>query len=91
VARPRTSKPRSPEHGALGRAIEVVIAEDANMTQESVAHDAGMNPKQVGELARGQANPTYTNLLRVCKGLRISPSELLAKAEELERRRRKRD
>lgn len=86
----RRSKPRGPEYAALGQAIELLIAEDADMTQESVADESGMNIKQVGALVRGQGNPTYRNLLRLCKGLHVSPGELMARADELREKRSRR-
>jgi transcriptional regulator with XRE-family HTH domain len=86
----RRSKPRGPEYAALGQAIELLIAEDADMTQESVADESGMNIKQVGALVRGQSNPTYRNLLRLCKGLHVSPGELMTRADELREQRARR-
>jgi transcriptional regulator with XRE-family HTH domain len=79
----RKSKPRSPYIGALGQAIELVIAENAHMTYETVATDSGLTLKQVGDLVRGQGNPTYTTVLRLCRGLHVRPSELMARADQL--------
>jgi transcriptional regulator with XRE-family HTH domain len=86
----RKSTPRSPDHAVLGQAIEVLIAKDARMTQETVAADGGLNIKQVGTYARGQGNPTYANLLKLCRGLHVSPVQLLALVDELERERMRR-
>jgi len=83
VPRPRTSKPRSPRHAALGQAIELVIAEDPHMTQESVAEEAGLTAKQVGNYIRGQGNPTYTTLVKLCEGLHVRPGVLMARADAL--------
>jgi Helix-turn-helix. len=63
----RKSKPRSADHAALAQAIELLIAEDTRMTQDTVAEDSGLNIKQIGELVRGQGNPTYTTLLKLCR------------------------
>jgi transcriptional regulator with XRE-family HTH domain len=79
----RKSKPRSPYHAALGQAIELFIAENAHMTHETVATDGGLTVKQVGDLVRGQGNPTYTTVLKLCRGLHIRPSELMARADQL--------
>lgn len=87
MARPRTSKPLSLRHAALGQAIELVIAENAEMTHESVADDANMNVKQVGTFVRGRGNPTYTTLLRLCEGLHLSLGELMVRADELYEKR----
>lgn len=83
----RKSEPRSPDHAALAQAIELLIAEDARMTQESVAEESGLNIKQVGELVRGRGNPTYTTLLKLCQGLHVRPGRLMALADELRDKR----
>jgi transcriptional regulator with XRE-family HTH domain len=77
----RKSKPRSPDHAALGEAIDLLITETANMTQASVAADSGLDVRRVSALACGQGNPTYATLLRLCKGLHVSLGELLTKAD----------
>lgn len=83
MPRPRTSSPRSPRHAALGRAIELVIAEEPHMTQDSVADESGLTTKQVGSYIRGQGNPTYTTLVKLCAGLHVSVGELMVRADEL--------
>jgi transcriptional regulator with XRE-family HTH domain len=87
MPRPRTSTPRSPEHAALGQAIELVIAENKHMTQDSVSRHSGLSIEQVGRLIRGQSTPTYTTLLRLCAGLGVSLAKLTLRAEELGRER----
>jgi transcriptional regulator with XRE-family HTH domain len=87
MPRSRTAKPRSLRHAALGQAIELVIAENADMTQEAVAEDAGLDVKQVGMFVRGRGNPTYTTLLKLCEGLHLSLGELMVRADELYERR----
>jgi transcriptional regulator with XRE-family HTH domain len=86
----RKSKPRSPDHAALAQAIELLIAEEAQMTQDSVADDSGLNIKQIGELVRGKGNPTYTTLLKLSKGLHVSLGELMTRADELREQRARR-
>jgi transcriptional regulator with XRE-family HTH domain len=83
----RKSKPRSPYHAALGQAIELLISENGQMTQDSVAMESGLNIKQVGALVRGQGNPTYTTILKLCRGLHVSPGRLLLLVEELQEKR----
>ena len=83
----RKSNPRSPDHAVLAQAIEVLIAKDARMTQETVAQDGGLNLTQVGAYARGRGNPTYTNVLKLCRGLHVSPGELMTLVDELEKKR----
>jgi transcriptional regulator with XRE-family HTH domain len=87
MPRPRTAKPRSLRHAALGQAIELVIAENAGMTHETVAEDSGLDVKQVGTFIRAQGNPTYITLLRLCEGLHVSLGELMVRADELYEKR----
>jgi DNA-binding phage protein len=87
MPRPRTAKPRSLRHAALGLAIELVIAEDAHMTLDTVAADSGLDEKQLGTFIRGQGNPTYSTLLKLCDGLHMSLGELVLRAEDLYEKR----
>ncbi len=87
MPRPRTAKPRSLRLAALGQAIELVIAENVDMTQETVAFDSGLAVKQVGTFVRGQGNPTYTTLLKLCEGLHVSLGELTSRADDLYEKR----
>jgi transcriptional regulator with XRE-family HTH domain len=87
MPRPRTAKPRSLRHAALGQAIELVIAEHAHMTLDTVAAESGLDEKQIGTFIRGQGNPTYSTLLKLCEGLRVSPGELMLTAEKLHKKR----
>lgn len=73
MPRPRTVKPRSLRHAALGQAIELLIAEDAHMTLDTVTGDSGLDEKQT--------------LLKLCDGLHVSRGELTLGAEELHRKR----
>ena len=83
MPRKRKSKPRSPDHAALGQAIELFIAEDSHMTHETVATDGGLTVKQVGDLVRGQGNPTYATILKLCRGLHVRSGKLMERADQL--------
>jgi transcriptional regulator with XRE-family HTH domain len=78
----RRSKPRSLDHAALAQAVERLIAE-AGLTQEQLAERSGLNVKQINALVRGQANPTYENILKVCRGLTVAPGSLMTLVDEL--------
>ncbi|HTZ62746.1 MAG TPA: helix-turn-helix transcriptional regulator [Solirubrobacteraceae bacterium] len=82
---PRRSKPRSPDHAALAGAVERVMAQ-AGMTQEQLAERSGLNVKQINALVRGQANPTYENILKICRGLEVSSGVLMSLVDELRER-----
>ncbi len=79
---PRRSKPRSSDHAALAGAVERLMAQ-AGMTQEGLSERSGLNVKQVNALVRGQANPTYENILKICQGLGVSSGSLMSLVDEL--------
>ncbi len=79
---PRRSKPRSPEHAALGEAVRRLRLEAA-MSQETLAEAAGTDLTQVGGIERGIRNPSYTTLLRLAAALDSSVGELTTLADRL--------
>lgn len=79
---PRRSKPRSPEHAALGEAVRRLRLE-AEMSQETLAEAAGTDLTQVGGIERGIRNPSYTTLLRLAVALDSSVGELTTLADRL--------
>jgi transcriptional regulator with XRE-family HTH domain len=79
---PRRSKPRSPEHAALGEAVRRLRLE-AEMSQEALAEAAGTDLTQVGGIERGIRNPSYTTLLRLAAALDTSVGELTTLADRL--------
>jgi transcriptional regulator with XRE-family HTH domain len=44
-----------------------------------------MHRTYLGGIERGERNPSYTNIRRVAAALEVDASELLARAERLER------
>jgi transcriptional regulator with XRE-family HTH domain len=79
---PRRSKPRSPEHAALGEAVRQLRL-GAEMSQEDLAAAAGTDLTQVGGVERGVRNPSYTTLLRLASALGTSVGELTSHADRL--------
>ena len=79
---PRRSKPRSPEHAALGEAVRQLRLE-AEMSQEELAEAAGTDLTQVGGVERGVRNPSYTTLLRLADALNTSVGEMTTRADRL--------
>jgi transcriptional regulator with XRE-family HTH domain len=57
------------------------------MTLDTMTADSGLDEKQIGTFIRGQGNPTYKTLLKLCDGLYVSLGELMLGAEELHRKR----
>jgi transcriptional regulator with XRE-family HTH domain len=78
----RRSKPRSPEHAALGDAVRSLRLK-AKMSQEQLAEGAETDLTQVGGIERGVRNPSYTTLLRLAKALATSVGELTSLADEI--------
>lgn len=79
---PRRSKPRSPEHAALGEAVRQLRVE-AEMSQEELAEAAGTDLTQVGGIERGVRNPSYTTLLRLAAALGTEVGKLTGFADRL--------
>lgn len=79
---PRRSKPRSPEHAALGEAVRQLRLE-AGMSQEQLAESAGTDLTQVGGVERGVRNPSYTTLLRLADALGTSVGQVASLADRL--------
>jgi len=79
---PRRSKPRSPEHAALGEAVRQLRLE-AGMSQEQLAENAGTDLTQVGGVERGVRNPSYTTLLRLAAALGVSVGRVATLADDL--------
>jgi len=79
---PRRSKPRSPEHAALGEAVRRLRLE-AEMSQEELAESAGTDLTQVGGVERGVRNPSYTTLLRLADALGSSVGQVTSLADRI--------
>ena len=71
---------RSPDHGALGRAIRRA-REARGLSQEALAERCGLHRTYVGGIERGERNPSYTNILRIAEALGERAAQLIAAAE----------
>jgi len=78
----RRSKPRSPEHAALGDAVRA-LRNKVGLSQEQLAEGAGTDLTQVGGIERGVRNPSYTTLLRLAGALDTTVGKLTTLADEL--------
>lgn len=78
----RQSKPRSPEHAALGDAISQLRAE-RGMSQEQLSDAAGIHITHVGGMETGTRNPSYATLVRLARALKTTPGALLTAADKL--------
>ncbi|MFA9560377.1 helix-turn-helix domain-containing protein [Evansella sp. AB-rgal1] len=69
----------------IGHAI-IHLRIKMNYTQEDLAGYTGKNEKYIGRIERGEVrNITVDTLTDISFGLKITPSKLVALAEELER------
>jgi transcriptional regulator with XRE-family HTH domain len=80
---PMSEPPRSdaeeqkdPDLVALGARVRSLRLA-AGMTQEGVAHAADLHWTYIGQIERGERNPTYKSLLRLASGLGIEPSGIM--------------
>lgn len=75
VARPSSPDPR------LAGAIRK-LREHANLSQEAVAHGAALTVSAYARIERGEANPTWTTVTQIARGLDVSLAELVAAVEK---------
>jgi transcriptional regulator with XRE-family HTH domain len=69
---------------ALGQAIRQ-LREKKSLTQEAVAHDAGITTATLGVIERGLSNPTWATVKGIAAALGVSMGELGKLADKLER------
>jgi len=63
--------------------------EAAGLTQERLAFKAGVDRTHISILERGLQSPTVDTLIRVCRALGISASEIIARVEKAHHPRRR--
>ena len=68
---------------AVGKAIRE-LRERRGLTQEAVAHDAGITTATLGVIERGLSNPTWATLRRIASALGSSMVEVAKLAEKHE-------
>ncbi len=68
---------------ALGLAVKA-RRDELGITQEQLAHDAGLHQRWVSNVENGKRNPSLGSLRRLAAGLELGASELLARAEAIE-------
>jgi transcriptional regulator with XRE-family HTH domain len=76
---PRTDDPQI----GLGKAIRQLRTE-GQLSQEALGLSAGIHPTWISHMESGRVNPTWGNVRRIAKGLRVPLSVLAALAEDLE-------
>lgn len=76
VQKDREKTGKDPELVALGRRL-CELRERVGLTQESLAHAAGLHWTYVGQVERGERNLSYKSLLKLARGLGLDPAELM--------------
>ena len=57
--------------------------EKNNLSQEKLAEYCDLHPTYISMLERGYRQPTITTIFKLAKALKIQPSELIGKVEQL--------
>lgn len=55
----------------------VELRDQARMTQEDLAYASGLHPNYIGDLERGERNPSLLVLIALSAGLQVSLLDLL--------------
>jgi transcriptional regulator with XRE-family HTH domain len=76
---PRTDDPQI----GLAKAIRQ-LRQEGQLSQEALGMLADIHPTWISHLESGRVNPTWGNVRRIAKGLRVPLSVLAALAEDLE-------
>jgi XRE family transcriptional regulator, regulator of sulfur utilization len=69
---------------ALGKAIRQLRTE-RGMTQEALAHAAGVTVSHLSTIERGHSNPTWGTLKGIAAALGLSMGELAATSDSFEK------
>ena len=77
---PTTGEPQR----ALGLAIRE-LRENAGISQEDLAHAAGVTTGTISAIERGRSNPTWATAKAIAAALDVSLTELASRSEKLER------
>lgn len=69
---------------SLGQAINI-LAMERNITKYRIAKNSGIPQTTLSEIASGKnSNPTIETIEKIAKGIGVTVSELMKRAEEME-------
>jgi transcriptional regulator with XRE-family HTH domain len=71
----------SPQLLAFGRTVRKA-RRDLELSQEALAHRAGLNPKHLGEIERANKDPRVTTVFKLASALELRSGELLTLCDE---------
>lgn len=66
---------KHPDLVALGQGVRR-LRREADLTQEELAARAGISANYVGEIERGECNPSVLVMFALARGLAVAPSEI---------------
>lgn len=69
---------------ALGKAIRE-LRDKRSVTQEDLAHDAGITVGTLSLIERGRSNPAWGTVKRIANALDVSMGELAKRSDKLDR------
>jgi transcriptional regulator with XRE-family HTH domain len=69
----------------LGKAIRALRTE-GQLSQETLGQRADIHPTWISHIESGRINPTWGNVRRIARGLKVDLSQLAALAEDFERK-----
>ena len=69
---------------ALGKAIRQ-LREERGMTQEALAHAAGVTVGHLSTIERGHSNPTWATVKALAAALRVSMRGIATRSDTFER------
>jgi transcriptional regulator with XRE-family HTH domain len=78
----RKSEPSNPNMAALSEAI-ALHRKEKGMSLQAVADGCDLNYEHLNELARGQGNPTFDTLMKLCDGLKTPIGELMMSVQRI--------
>ena len=70
------------ERQAIGATIKR-IREASGLSQDNLAYSIGLSRRHYGSIERGQINITLAVLFRICKGLNVEATEVIAEIESI--------
>jgi transcriptional regulator with XRE-family HTH domain len=69
----------------LGKAIRK-LRNESQLSQETLGERAEIHPTWISHIESGRINPTWGNVRRIAKGLKVPLAQLADLAEDFERR-----
>lgn len=73
---PTPKPPLSEATGEFGRRVKE-RRHHLGLSQEALAHDSELHWSYLGQVERGQVNPTLHNILKIAEVLDVDPGELI--------------